>query len=99
VSRAAEIVLDDKDPIPGAYALEVSSPGIERKLKQDKHFLRYIGHNVRLRLYAPINNRKNFRGKLTGYANRIITLTNEESDEIHFDREAVAVCRLAVFDE
>ncbi|MCL2204221.1 MAG: ribosome maturation factor RimP [Defluviitaleaceae bacterium] len=99
VSHAAEAVLDAKDPIPGAYALEVSSPGIERKLSRDEHFARYIGHDIALRLYAPVEHRKNFRGKLTAYENKTITLETAPDKTMAFEREAVALCRLAVFDE
>jgi ribosome maturation factor RimP len=99
VSRAAELVLDEKDPIPESYALEVSSPGIERKLSRDEHFKRYIGHDIRLRLYAPIENRKNYKGKLTAYENRLITLETEPGQIKQFTREAVAACKLAVFED
>ena len=60
VSRASEAVLDDKDPIPAAYVLEVSSPGIERKLKKDSHYARYTGEKVLVRLFSPIDGRKSF---------------------------------------
>lgn len=99
VSRAAEVVLDEKDPIPESYALEVSSPGIERKLSRDAHFTRYIGHNIKLRLYAPIENRKNYRGKLEAYENGTITLEIGPNQLKHFPREAVAACRLAAFED
>jgi ribosome maturation factor RimP len=99
VSRAAELVLDEHDPIPEAYALEVSSPGVERKLNRDEHFARYIGHNIKLRLYAPVENRKNYNGKLTAYENRTLTLETEPGDVRRFAREAVAVCRLAIFED
>ncbi|MCL2498908.1 MAG: ribosome maturation factor RimP [Defluviitaleaceae bacterium] len=99
VSRAAEAVLDEHDPIPETYALEVSSPGIERKLNRDDHFTRYVGHNIKLRLYAPIENRKNYRGKLIGYENRTITLETDPDQHIRLPREAVAACRLAVFED
>jgi len=99
VSRLAEAVLDEHDPIPEAYALEVSSPGIERRLNNDGHFARYIGHNIRLRLYAPVENRKNYRGKLLAYENRVITIETEPDRQRQFPREAVAACRLEIFED
>ncbi|MCL2189992.1 MAG: ribosome maturation factor RimP [Defluviitaleaceae bacterium] len=99
VSHAAEAILDAHDPIPYAYALEVSSPGIERKLSRPAHFARYIGHEIRLRLYAPVENRKNFRGKLLAYENEVITLETAQNTTIQFPRDAVAACRLAVFED
>jgi len=99
VSRAAEALLDEHDPIPGAYALEVSSPGIERKLTKPHHFTRYIGHTVRLRLFAPLNNRKNYKGTLTAYKNETITLETEPNITVTFPKEAVAACKLAIFED
>ena len=97
-SRAAEVVLDTNDPIPDAYALEVSSPGIERKLTRDAHFTRYIGHKIQLRLYAPLNNRKNFAGVLTQYEDKILTIQSD-ADLVQIPRTSVASCKLVVFDE
>ena len=98
-SRAAESVLDANDPIPDAYALEVSSPGIERKLTRDAHFTRYIGHKIQLRLYAPHNNRKNFKGTLTSYENKMLTINIETEPSVEIPRTSVASCKLVVFDE
>ena len=98
-SRAAEVVLDANDPIPDAYALEVSSPGIERKLTRDAHFIRYVGHKIQLRLYAPLEGRKNFKGVLTSYNNKILTLDMEASQQVEIPRESIASCKLVVFDE
>ena len=62
--RAIDPVLDEADPIEEAYYLEVSSPGIERDLKTDMHILACEGWDVEVRLYAPVDNSKIFRGKL-----------------------------------
>ena len=98
-SRAAEIVLDTHEPISGAYALEVSSPGIERKLSRNNHFIKYIGHDIKLRLFAPIEKRKNFRGKLVNYDNQILTLEEAPDITFQFPRESIAACKLAVFED
>jgi ribosome maturation factor RimP len=99
VSHAAEAILDANDPIPHAYALEVSSPGIERKLSRPAHYTRYVGQDIRLRLYAPVENRRNFRGKLTSYENEIITLEITPDEQLQLPLSAVASCRLAVFED
>ena len=52
VSRAAEVVLDEHNPITGEYRLQVSSPGVERKIKKAAHYARYIGHKVSIRLFV-----------------------------------------------
>jgi ribosome maturation factor RimP len=100
VSRAAEAVLDAHDPIPAAYVLEVSSPGIERKLKKDSHFTRYIGHKIMLRLFttiSPVDGRKKFTGRLDDYKDGCIVLTDENGETWEIDKTLVSLCRLVVF--
>ena len=55
MSRAIDPVLDEHDPIPDAYLLEVSSPGIERELTRDDHFALCVGEKVEARLFAPVD--------------------------------------------
>lgn len=64
VSRQVSALLDVEDPIPGHYNLEVSSPGLDRPLTKREHFERFAGEDVRIRLRAPIDGRRNFRGAL-----------------------------------
>ena len=63
VHRAIDPVLDEADPIEEAYYLEVSSPGIERELRTDMHIEACEGWDAEVRLYAPIDGAKSFRGK------------------------------------
>ncbi len=62
--RAMDPILDEADPIEEAYYLEVSSPGIERELKSEEHILACEGWDVEVRLYAPRDGSKLFRGVL-----------------------------------
>lgn len=55
-------LLDEIDPFPGAYTLEVSSPGIERPLRTEEHFRRFAGEEARIRTREPIEGRSNFKG-------------------------------------
>jgi ribosome maturation factor RimP len=64
VSRQLGDVLDAHDAVPGAYTLEVSSPGINRRLRRPDHFRRYIGKKVRVRTVAPLDERRVFVGVL-----------------------------------
>ncbi|MDZ7770984.1 MAG: ribosome maturation factor RimP [Woeseiaceae bacterium] len=64
VSRQVSAVLDVEDPLPGQYVLEVSSPGLDRKLTKFEHFQRFTGEEVRIRLRLPMAGRRNFRGAL-----------------------------------
>ena len=98
VSRAAEAVLDAHDPIDTAYYLEVSSPGIERKLSKPQHFAKYTGHKIALRLYGPVDGRKKFTGILSSYQDGNITLTDEEGINRHFQQSQISACRLVVFE-
>lgn len=62
--RAMDPILDEADPIEESYYLEVSSPGIERELKTEEHILACEGWDVEVRLYAPLNGTKLYRGVL-----------------------------------
>lgn len=64
VSRAVSALLDVEDPVPGNYYLEVSSPGLDRKLRKVEHFQRFIGQIVNVKLRFPLDGRRRFRGKL-----------------------------------
>lgn len=68
VSRAISPVLDVEDPIASAYALEVSSPGIDRPLVRAEDFERWQGHEVKIEMNEPLAGRKRFRGELEGFA-------------------------------
>ncbi len=59
-------IMDEIDPFPGAYMLEVSSPGIDRPLRTPEHFMRFIGEDVVVKTRSPIDNRSSFKGKLEG---------------------------------
>ena len=64
VSRAVSALLDVEDPVPGNYRLEVSSPGLDRKLRKVEHFQRFIDDTVNIKLRFPLEGRRRFRGKL-----------------------------------
>ncbi|MBO5683235.1 MAG: ribosome maturation factor RimP [Clostridia bacterium] len=88
--RAIDPILDEADPIEEAYYLEVSSPGIERELRTDMHISACEDWDVEVKLYAPIDNSKTFRGKLLPLGEngevRIATPAGERS----FPRASVA---------
>ncbi len=74
VSRALSEVLDEKDPIDRNYYLEVSSPGVERKLKTPEQFQRYLGETVDVGLYKAVKGAKLLTGTLTAYDGETVTL-------------------------
>jgi len=69
ISRSLGDLLDKEDPVPNSYFLEVSSPGIERPLKKEEDFKKYVGYNVVANTYGPIDGKKRFQGKLLGLKN------------------------------
>jgi len=77
VSRALSAFLDVEDPIPGSYSLEVSSPGVNRRLRTAEHFRRFKGHEVKLELKVPQDGRRRLRGELTEAGTAAITLDVE----------------------
>ncbi|WP_304426723.1 ribosome maturation factor RimP [uncultured Adlercreutzia sp.] len=61
-------LMDELDPFPGAYMLEVSSPGIDRPLRTPEHFERFAGETVSVKTTSPIEGRSSFTGELLGYS-------------------------------
>ncbi len=74
ISRELSTYLDEVDLIEDNYFLEISSPGIERVLKQNKHFESAIGETVRVKLYKPVNNAKEYEGILNSFNDDSISL-------------------------
>jgi ribosome maturation factor RimP len=74
VSRAVSALLDVEDPIPGHYDLEVSSPGLDRKLTKLAHFQRFTGETLKVQMRFPIEGRRRFRGRLLSADEKNIVL-------------------------
>ncbi|WP_413301290.1 ribosome maturation factor RimP [Bacillus sp. 1P10SD] len=99
VSERLSEKLDELDPIPHNYFLEVSSPGAERPLKKEKDFEKAIGKNVFIKTYEPIDGEKGFEGKLLDFDGQHLKIevkikTRKKSIEIPYEK--VASARLAV---
>lgn len=95
VSRALSDALDQEDFIPDAYILEVSSPGLGRTLKKDRHLAHSIGKEVEIKLYKPLDGVKEYAGMLKTFDENSIVLTEDAGDRI-FIRSDIAVIRLAL---
>ena len=76
-SRQISLLLDVENPISGKYTLEISSPGLDRKLTKLNHFKRFIGNELRIKLLRSMDGRRNFRGKLLA--------ANKESIKVQVD--------------
>ena len=80
VSRQISALLDVEDPAPGRYVLEVSSPGLDRKLTKVEHFQRFMGEDIRVKLLFPVAGRRIFHGALRA--------ADEENIEVEVDGES-----------
>jgi len=80
VSLAVSALLDVEDPLAGRYNLEVSSPGLDRKLTKSEHFQRFSGEMVKVQMRFPIEGRKRFRGALVS--------SNDENIVVEVDGES-----------
>lgn len=76
VSRPLSDLLDESDPIPQSYVLEVGSPGLARELRRPEHFQCCIGDEIRIRLIRPLESgEKDIIGVLTGYEKNMISVS------------------------
>jgi ribosome maturation factor RimP len=93
VSRVVGELLDVHDPIPQAYTLEVSSPGLTRPLKGPRDFARFAGRLVRLTTRSPIGGKQVHRGILQGLADEVVSL-EEENEVVKIPLQEIAKARL-----
>ncbi|MDC3414104.1 ribosome maturation factor RimP [Aquibacillus sp. 3ASR75-11] len=99
VSEKLSEKLDEQDPVTFPYFLEVSSPGVERPLKNQQDFEDNIGNAVYVKLYEPINGAKEIEGKLKSFQDDVVTLevkVKANKKEIQLPYEKIAKARLAV---
>lgn len=102
VSRAMSAKLDADDFIEDAYILEVSSPGLGRALKKDRHLLQSIGEEVDVKLYKPLEGTKTkeFTGFLKEFDDTTLTIScpisEEEDEDMIFDRKNIASIKLTL---
>jgi ribosome maturation factor RimP len=83
VSHLVSELLDANDPFPGAYSLEVSSPGLDRVLRTPEHFTRFVDSRVKVELKAARDGRKRYTGMLRR--------TDGESIELEVDNFSVSI--------
>ena len=95
ISRRLDPILDEDDPIPDSYVFEVGSAGAERELKRPGDFEQFMGSEVEVRLYQPVNGCKVYVGVLSGYDNGIVTVTAGKN-EVSFDKSQSALVKLHV---
>ena len=95
ISQQVGTILDVEDVVPGSrYTLQVSSPGVERKLTKPREFERFIGQKVKVVLRQPVENQRHWVGALTSFAEGIITLEPSPGRSVQFPFEQVEKANL-----
>ena len=98
VSHAVSALLDVADPLPGAYRLEVTSPGIDRPLVRRADYERFAGFEARLETELPIEGRRRFRGRLLGVAGDQVRLALPEGEQ-SIPLDAIKKAKLVLTDD
>ena len=86
-------VLDSADYIKDQYFLEVSSTGIEKVLRKDKHLESNIGNKIEVKLFKPINKQKEFVGNLKSFNEEEIILSLDNQTEIKINRKEISLIK------
>ena len=95
ISRIAEAALDKDDPIPGSYILEVSSPGIERKLIKHEHYQLNLGKQVKIKLKKAVNEQRFFHGELVNLKDSTVLINeNQKGEDMSIDLADIEYCRI-----
>jgi ribosome maturation factor RimP len=88
-------VLDEKDVLAGAYVLEISSPGLDRVLKNEKDFARFKGQKARITVYAPIEGQRHFLGEIIATEKDAVTIQDVSMEKtVRIEMDKIAQARL-----
>jgi ribosome maturation factor RimP len=96
ISGQVAAQLEVEDPVPGSYTLEVSSPGLDRRLTRESHFVQFTGRKARVTTHQPFQGRRKFLGQIEGFAEGKIVLSTEDGGTVEIPLEDVARARLEV---
>jgi ribosome maturation factor RimP len=81
VSRAIGLVLDQMDPFPGRYLLEVSSPGNNRPLTKEEHYVRFVGREAKIQCEDTEQGKKTYTGRIRSCINGLLVLDTVEGEQ------------------
>lgn len=95
VSRVVSDLLDNADPIQDSYTFEVSSAGADRVLKKPAHFQAFLGSEVEVRLYKPLEGKKDYIGVLADYQDGNVSILIGDTN-MKFEKKEIAQVRLHV---
>lgn len=95
VSHQVGVILDVEDVIPGGrYTLEVSSPGVERRLSRPQDFARFQGQKVKIALREPLDGRRHWEGTLADYSEGVVTLEPSSGERLTFGLDQIQKANL-----
>ncbi len=89
VSTQVGAILDVEDFIPGRYTLEVSSPGVERRLHRPADYTRFAGKKIKLIMREPVNGHRQLVGRLEGFEGGSVTLLPEHGEPVSVDYDNI----------
>ena len=95
ISRRLDPILDEADPISGSYVFEVGSAGADRELKRPSDFAQFMGSEVEVKLYQPLEGSKSFVGTLIAYEDGVVTIQDAKGSR-RFSAGQIAQVRLYV---
>jgi len=95
-SKRFSVLLDVEDCIPFSYILEVSSPGLDRPLVKEEHFLRFAGKNARVKTRLPINGQRNFTGKIAGVTSGSLLLETAPAQQVEIALSDIEKANLVI---
>jgi ribosome maturation factor RimP len=99
LSRRLSPLLEENDPMPGEYTLEVSSPGIDRPLTRIGDFARWAGHEARVELAAPVDGRRRFHGFIVSEADGMIDLRLKDGSDARLPFSDMVKAHLVLTDD
>lgn len=93
VHNAVNPILDELDPIEGAYILDISSPGLDRPFKKHRDFERNYGREVEIKLYAPLKGKKFYEGVLKEKTENAVIIETEAGETLTIEDNRIAFTR------
>jgi len=89
INRAVSHEIDEQDPIPGTYTLEVSSPGLERRLRTPEHWAGALGEQVKVKLTVELDGQRRVEGAVAGIDGQLVSLTAADGSTSTFSLDLV----------
>lgn len=96
ISHQLSTLLDVEDPIPQRYTLEVSSPGLDRRLYKEADYIRFIGQRIRLTLSQPVGGRRSYRGRIVAAGDGVVQVGEPGQGEWSFAINTIEKANLEI---